>query len=305
MASSKISPYRLGFLITLVTAMAYGAWPSAMRAAYADGANASYVIILATIGRALPLFIACVLQRKPLFRTKADRRNALTGGFFQGISSSTALAAVIFLPGPLVVVIMFTHTLMLLGYLIWRREVKPDAATLLTTSSALVGLCFVLDILHKPSGHSLIGMGLAFICSIAIASRLYVYGHQMKTRDPAVVGAENFLVAIFFSFAALLYQMPQPPHTTAGYGWLLLGILSLAGGTFGQFYAIKLLGSFRYSLFLKLEPMFSTIFAALLIGEYLKLSQYCGVVMVIGSLFAYQMFEHRRKRAMVISEEST
>jgi drug/metabolite transporter (DMT)-like permease len=285
-----------GLMLTFATALAYGAWPSAMRAVYADGGNASFVILLATILRALPLLITCLIQRRPLFQTKQDRRNALTGGFFQSISSSSALAAVLFLPGPLAVVIMFSHTLMLLFYMIWRKEAKAEASTLVTTTAALLGLCLVLDLFHKQSSATMSGIALAFISAIAVASRLYVYGHQTKTRPPAVVGAENFLVALAFMPLILFYQIPSAPHSLAGWGWMALGSLSLALGTLGQFYAISLLGSFRYSLFMKMEPLFATIFAALLIGEYLKLSQYLGIVMVTGSLALYQFMEHRKRR---------
>jgi drug/metabolite transporter (DMT)-like permease len=268
-----------------------------MRAVYADGGNASFVILIATAARAIPLFLTCLLQRRPLFSTKQDRRNALTGGIFQVFSSVGLLTAVSYLPGPVVIVILFTHTLMLLGFMIWRGDVKADAATLLTTLSALIGLGFVLDLMHQQTHANLIGMGLAFTAAIAVATRLYVYGHQMKTQHPAVVGAENFIVANFFMPLILFYQLPVSPHSTAGYWWMALGCFTLGMGTFGQFYAIKLLGSFRFSLFLKLEPMFATIFAALLIGDILKPMQYCGIVLVIGSLALYQVIDHHRRKS--------
>jgi drug/metabolite transporter (DMT)-like permease len=304
MTSRPLNRQRLGLLITIATALAYGVWPSAMRAVYADGGNAAFVVVFATIFRALPLFLTCLAQRQPLFRTRLDRRQALTGGFFQAVSSSSALAAVIFLPGPLAVVILFTHTLMLLAYMIWRGEIKPDPATLLATLAALTGLVFVLDLIHKQSSGNLIGMGLAFISAVAIATRLYVIGHQTKTRHPAAVGTENFLVAILFMPLMFFYQMPAAPHSLAGYGWMAFGTATLGLGTLGQFYAIQLLGSFRYSLFLKLEPMFATLFAALLIGEYLKPLQYSGMVLVIGSLALYQITDRRRaKNALAASED--
>jgi drug/metabolite transporter (DMT)-like permease len=300
----KLSKQHLGLLITVFTALTYGVWPSAMRAAYADGANASFVILFATLLRSLPLFLTCLLQKQPLFRTSLDRRQAFTGGFFQAISSSSALAAVIFLPGPLAVVIMFTHTLMLLAYMIWRDEIKADLSTIAATIAALVGLVFVLDLFSKQTSGNFIGMGLAFLAAIAVASRLYVMGHQTKTRNPAAVGAENFLVANLFMPLLLFWQMPQTPHSQNGYLWMLLGIVSLGFGTLGQFYAVSLIGSFRYSLFMKMEPLFATIFAAVLISEYLKPLQYFGIFLVIGSLVLYQIINTRRtKNAAPVEED--
>lgn len=292
-----LSQQQMGLLITFATAIAFGVWPSAMRAVYADGGNASFVILIASAVRAIPLLVTCLKLRKPLFQSKTNIKNAFTGGLFQTVSSIGLLTAVNFLPGPVVIVILFTHTLMLLAFMIWRGDVKPDAATLLTTLSALAGLGFVLDLMHQQTHANLIGMGLAFTAAVAVATRLYVYGHQMKTQHPAVVGAENFLIANLFMPVVLLYQMPVAPHSPAGFGWMAVGSIALAMGTFGQFYAIKLLGSFRFSLFLKLEPMFATIFAALLIGDILRPLQYFGIVLVIGSLALYQIVDHRRRKA--------
>ena len=289
-----MSRYRLGFFITLASAIAYAIWPSALRAAYLDGANASFAILIAMLGRSMPIFIRCFLQRHKIFTTKQDVRSGVVGGFFQATSSAAAMAAVMFLPGPLVIVIMFTHTLMLLGYMIWRGETKAEIATLGTTASALIGLCLVLDLFHKQTSSNLTGMALAFASAVAIASRLYVYGHQMKTKPPMVVGTENFLFAVLFTLPAVFWQTPVAPHSLQGWAWMGLGALSLAGGTLGQFYAISLLGAFRYSLFLKMEPLFSTIFAALLIGDILKPMQYIGVLLVVGSLALFQVVDHYR-----------
>lgn len=289
--------HRRGLFITLLTALAYSVWPSAMRAVYADGANTSFVIVVGMMLRSLPLLINALFTQKPLFQTRTDTRNAITGGFFQAFSSGAAFAAVHFLPGPLAIVILFSHTIMLLFFMIWRKEIKADAATVVATTSALIGLIFVLDLFHKQSSTNLLGMACAFVSAIAIASRLYVIGHQTKTRHPVVVGAENYLVAMLMTLTVLLWQIPHPPQTASGYAWLFFGCFTLGLGTLGQFYAIGLLGSFRYSLFLKLEPLFATVFAALLIHEYLQSIQYFGIVLVIGSLGLYQFIEHRRRNA--------
>lgn len=288
--------HRRGLLITFATALSYGVWPSAMRAVYADGGNVAFVAVFGMVLRSVPLLITSLVQKQPLFRTASDRRNGFTGGFFQAISSASALAATAFLPGPLAVVILFTHTLMLLAYMIWRRELKADTPTIVVTVAALAGLVIVLDLFHKQSSGSLLGISFAFVSAIAIASRLYVIGHQTQTRHPVAVGAENYIVAILFTPAILFFQAPHAPASIQGFGWMLLGCAGLGLGTLGQFYAIGLLGSFRYSLFMKLEPLFATIFAALLIGEYLKLSQYLGIVLVVGSLVLYQFIDHRRRK---------
>lgn len=291
---------RAGLLITLLAAISFGIWPSAMRAVYADGGNASFAAIITTFARLMPMLITCLLQRRRLFPNRRDTRMAVTGGFYQALSSALLMAAAFYLPGPIVIIILFTHTLMLLLYMIARKEIQPDRLTIVTTLAALAGLSLVIDLMGQHSAGNLTGMACAFIAAIAVASRLYVIGHQTKTKNPAVVGAENFLIALLLIPLVALFQTPHAPEHAAGWGWLALGCGGLALATFGQFYAISILGPFRFSLFLKLEPLFATIFGALLVGDYLKPLQYMGIVIVIGSLMLYQLLDHRRRKTQLV-----
>jgi drug/metabolite transporter (DMT)-like permease len=67
--------------------------------------------------------------------------------------------------------------------------------------------------------------------------------------------------------------------------------LSLASATIVMFYAIRLLGSFQYSLMVKAEPVFTALLSALLAGEILTVSQYLGMALVIVSLIGYQWMQ--------------
>jgi drug/metabolite transporter (DMT)-like permease len=206
------------------------------------------------------------------------------------------------LPGPLVIIIFFTHTLMLLFYMAWRGEIKLDAVTVLTTLMALTGLSLVLDLWHQKSSAELWGIALAFGAAVTAVIRLYVYGHQVRTRHPVTVGAESFLIAAALRLCVLLFGKPVAPATLTGAGYAVLGCVAMALGTFGMFYGIMMLGSFRWSLYAKMEPVLTALFSALLIGEMLKPAQYGGMAVVLGSLILYQIVDGR-KNAAVFDEE--
>lgn len=70
---------------------------------------------------------------------------------------------------------------------------------------------------------------------------------------------------------------------------------SLALASLAMFYGIRALGAFKYSLFLKLEPVFNALFSVAFLHEILKGSQYAGMAVVIGTLALYQYMEHRRR----------
>ena len=85
--------------------------------------------------------------------------------------------------------------------------------------------------------------------------------------------------------------------------YLLLASLSLAVANLAMFYGIALLGSFRWGLLLKLEPVFTALFSFLLLGEILKPLQYAGMAVVLGSLAAYQITSHRSHSKQITKTE--
>jgi drug/metabolite transporter (DMT)-like permease len=88
----------------------------------------------------------------------------------------------------------------------------------------------------------------------------------------------------------------QLPVTPMGFTWLAVASGSLSLATFAMFYGVSLLGAFRYSLFAKMEPVFTSLFSVWFLGEILKPQQYIGIGIVIGSLVLYQTYEHRRAK---------
>jgi len=284
-----------GILLAIICAAVFGLWPNCVRAVYAEGGNTAFVVLVTTFARMLPLVLFCRFTNKPIFETREDMKLGLRGGFFQAAAVLSAQASLVYLPGPVSITICFTQTLMLLFFLAWRGEAKLDAITIITTVIALVGLSFVLNLWSQTGHVSILGACLAFLSAVATMSRLYVFGQRTKTSNPAIVGAETFIFTMLFVLLVPLVQMPHLPATAAGWGWIALGSLTFSIGTFGMFYAIALIGSFRFSLFSKTEPVFTALFAALLIGETLHMGQYLGILLVVGSLAVYQYIDHKRK----------
>lgn len=284
-----------GIAIAIASAAIFGIWPPCLRGVYQDGGNATFTIIVMTWVRALSMAAFCAVTERKLFSTRKETREAFVGGIYQAVSLISAFVALQYIPGPLAIIIMLSHSFMLLLFLAARKEITLDIVTLVSTMSALGGLGLVLDIANQKSFNDVLGIGLAFLSAIAMLSRTYVYGKQTLERHPIVVGAENFLFAAAFCLPIVAYDFPHGPASTQGYMLMALGSIASTIGMFGMFYGISLLGAFRWSLFLKLEPIFTSLFSALLIGETLKLSQYLGVGIVIASLVAYQVADSRKK----------
>ncbi len=299
--SKPMSRHTLGIWITCATAFSFGAYPAAARYVYEAGGNASLALITTTFFRALFLVLASVLQGRRLFSSAQETKIMARSGFFQALSIVSIFTALQYLSGPLVIVIIFTHTLMLLFHSIWRKETAFDLSAVITTLLALGGLSLVLDVWKAQTSSSyFLGIGIAFIGALATFSRLYAFGKQVQTVHPVVVGAENFSFAVLFLLPFVAFFPPVLPVSFEGYAALALASLSSVAGSFGMFYGISLLGSFQFSQLLKLEPCFTALFSVLLLGEVLKMPQYIGLLLVMGSLLTYQYVCHKRdKRAAV------
>lgn len=284
-----------GMFIAVISAVIFGLYHPAAKLAYADGANATFMILATTFCRAISLCIYCLIKGQPILPAAGKFGSVFTGGFFQALSIFGIIASLVFLPGPVMIIIIFSHTIMLLFYLAYRREIQLTPITVCSTLSALLGLSFVLDVWSQDSNLSLIGILLAFTGAVATMSRLYIFGKLTLELPPAVVGAQTFTMAFIFTLLIVFFEKPVAPETSEGFLWSLICCASLSTGTFGMFFGISLLGSFRWSLFTKCEPIFTALFSVILLHEVLQFSQYFGMLLVLLSLVSYQVLENRTK----------
>lgn len=282
----------IGIIIAIGSALVFGLYPAATRGAYAEGANVIFIILFTTFFRAGTMSLFCMASKRKLFKSKNDIKTAVENGFFQMASIIGILGGMAFLPGPVVITIMFSYTVLLYLYLVFKREEKLNAVTLLSVVMALIGLSMVVGAQDKFVDLSMIGLILAVMAALATATRMYRYGALLKRLDPAIVGAETFIFVLLFSCLLMFYEWPVTPVSSQGWMWAGVAALSLSIGNFGMFYGIQLLGSFKFAFFIKLEPIFGAIFAFMLIGETLTITQYLGMGVVVVSLCIYQLMQN-------------
>ena len=291
---AEVANNRSVLLIPLLAAFSFGLYPAAARLAYADGANAVFVVLTTTFARAVVMAIFCMATGKRWIPSPGEWSSVLSGGFYQALSIFGIIASLVYLPGPVTMTIIFTHTLMLLFLLAFRGEIRLSWLAVCTTLAALIGVSLVVDVWHNLDGVHWIGVSLAFMAALATVSRIYVYGKQVRDVNPAIVGAQMFSAASLFLLPLLIFEAPVAPSSLEGVSGVVWCALSLILGTFAMFYGIALLGSFKYSLMVKVEPIFTAGFSFLVLGELLNGYQYCGMVLVIVSLITYQYFDSVR-----------
>jgi len=285
----------IGILICSMSALIFGLYPVAARVSYQEGANITLVILTTTFLRTIALYAFAKINKHKLFQRYSEFKYSFIAGLFQALSIIGIMAGSFFMPAAVVIVIMFSYSLMLLLFSVWRRNIVLNFVNVSTTILALLGLGLVLNIFQYDDLYNPIGIGLAFLAAFGTFVRSYIYDQQSKERSPLIVGTESFLVAFALLLPLILWQMPVLPESPYGLMMVALSALSLAIGNFGMFYGIAMLGAYRFSMFMKLEPVFTTIFGVWLAKDFLETGQYWGIALVILSLMALQIFDKQKK----------
>ena len=278
----------------MIAALFFGLYPPAAKMAYLDGANQTFIIIITTSFRALGMLACALYQGHCLSKIYKDSRESLYSGFLQAVSIFGIIASLYYIPGPVAITVIFTHTIMLLFIMAYKKEIKISFLLLIVTLTALFGISLVVGLYSNVSNINITGLSLAFIGAIATASRLYSFGKQVLKLPQTIVGAQVFSYAALFTLLLVFYQVPELPKTSTGWFWTIACCLSLTLGTVGMFLGISKVGSFKYSLFVKLEPIFTSIYSIIILNEFLDFSQYLGILILLASLVIYQVCEVKR-----------
>lgn len=173
----------------------------------------------------------------------------------------------------------------LLG-LLFLREVVPrrGAAGMLL---ALLGIAAIAWSDRSHGATNLLGDSLALLSGLAAAGYLTV-GRHLRLRLPlatyllSVYGAS----ALFLGLGALLSGVPFTGYD--GRTWAMLGLLALFPSALGHSlvnYALRHMESYRVSLSILVEPVVSSILAALLFAEIPGPAFFPGALLIFAGVF--------------------
>ena len=275
-------------------ALIFGFFPPAARVAYADGANITMVVLFTTFCRMVGLYGYTLVKKDKIFTHFNVYKPSIIAGLFQALSVIGILGGSYFMPGAVVIVIMFTYSLMLLLFNAWKGQIKLNLINVTATVMALVGLAFVLDIFSDGLKYAPAGIALALLAAVCTFARTYIYGKASQVRSAISVGAESFIIATIALLPMMLWEFPALAQSTWGMLMLLACAMALTIGSFGMFWGIATLGAYRFSMIMKLEPVFTTIFGIVLVGDILSGDQYLGIIIVLFSLIGLQIFDRQK-----------
>lgn len=262
------------------------------RTVYEHGGNA----LTALISR-MGLFAAGVLI---YFRVKgespmlapSERYASLGLGLVIAVQSFAYYSAFEFIPVSLAALVFYTYpTLVAVAVrLISRTPLTPLMLGALIT--AFFGIALVLEVSLATLNPN--GILRAFVASIGMATTAIVSSRILRRADSRRMALHTAASAsTVYILAALLTGAAALPVDLAGWAALLALPLFYVVAVIGWYSTIAVLGAMRVAFISNGEPIFTVILATTLLGEVLSLQQMIGAALVIGSIFAVQLFGRR------------
>jgi drug/metabolite transporter (DMT)-like permease len=192
------------------------------------------------------------------------------------------------------IIVQYTAPVWVLLYVVARRQQKLNAQKVTAVALAVTGIALVIDVLGSRSGSALhldpYGLMAALLASFSFAF-YNVGGHRILARH------DRWRVLVWtLTAAAVFWLIVNPPWkiVAAHYApaqWLFLfvfSMLSVLGAFSLYFLGLQHLEPTRAIIASCLEPVFSILLAALLLGEVLRPIQILGIVLVLAAIVIVQ-----------------
>jgi len=192
------------------------------------------------------------------------------------------------------IIVQYTAPVWVLLYVVARRQQKLSAQKVTAVALAVTGITLVIGVLGSPSGFALhldpYGLMAALLASFSFAF-YNIGGHGILTRH------DRWRVLVWtLTAAAVFWLIVNPPWkiVAAHYAlaqWLFLfvfSMLSVLGAFSLYFLGLQHLEPTRAIIASCLEPVFSILLAALLLGEVLRPLQILGIVLVLAAIVIVQ-----------------
>ncbi len=273
----------LAILMVVISCVAIGIAPIFAKLAYNGGSNAFSVITARNLMMTTILGAGLLSFRRSFRLSRRALVMSIAMGPVYVLLAFGYLGAVAYIPVNLTILIYFLHPL-LIGFLV--RLIGHESVSGVRIGAlclAIVGLGIAIG--AKWFHLNPIGLGLAFMSSIACAIMIVGNSITMKKADSILVTFYMVLSAtVILAGAHLVYGDMIWPNDTSGWvGFFGVGVSYTVGITL-FFTAVPMLGAARASMLSNIEPIIGIIFAMMILGEHISGFQEVGMVLVFFSI---------------------
>ncbi len=190
------------------------------------------------------------------------------------------------------IVVQYTAPVWVLLYAVTRGQQKPTVQRVGAVALAVMGIALVIQIFgHGQLRLDKIGLLAAFLAAFSYAF-YNLAGHD-------ILALHSRWTVLFYTTltASLFWIVINPPAKVlsanySGAQWLFLFVFSLLSvlGPFSFYFAgLQHLEPTRAIVVSCLEPVFSIVIAAIMLGETLRTVQTIGIIMVLAAIVVVQL----------------
>ncbi|MFO0998063.1 MAG: DMT family transporter [Alphaproteobacteria bacterium] len=278
--------------LLLTSLLCYSLCVILARVVYLHGGNA----LTALLSRMGLFFVAMALYfrltRQSAYLAPTERYASLALGVLVSIQSYAYYSAFQYIPISLAALIFYTYPTLvtLISRLIARTPLTP--LMLASLLAAFLGLALVLEVsIGTVAPHGLVRASFAaigMVATVLLASRILARVDNRRM----TLHSSGMTTALYVT-AALLTGAAIPPSDGIGWAALLAIPAIYSVAVLGWYTSMRTLGVVKVSFISNSEPMFTVFLAAVLLGESLTPRQLLGAALIIGAIFAVQVFGRR------------
>jgi DME family drug/metabolite transporter len=194
------------------------------------------------------------------------------------------------------IIVQYTAPVWVLLYLVARGQQKVSAQKIAAAAVAITGIALVIGLVGSGAGVSALRLDPVGVTAALIASFSFAFynvaGHSVLARY------DRWRVLIWvLAAAAVFWMVVNPPwkvfaahYSAAQWGFLFVFSMLSVLGPFSLYFAgLQHLEPARAIIASCLEPVFSIVLAAALLGETLRPVQTLGIVFVLAAIVIVQM----------------
>lgn len=282
----------LGLAILAISVPCYAMSVIVARAVYEHGGNALACLLVRMGFFAAALFIYFRVVGQSPWLPRRESIASLALGCLSAMQSFAYYKAFEYIPVSLAALLVYTYPPMVaVATRVMSRE-KLTPVTIGALVAAFAGIALVLQVSFATLHPIGIACGFAAAIGMAvttlISSRILVRADSRRMTLHIAISAS----AIYLG-AALATGGTAWPHGVAG--WTLLALLPMIYlvAALAWYTCLPMLGPMKASLMSNAEPVLTVVFAALLLGEFLSPQQMAGAALIMGAIFAIQLFRRR------------
>lgn len=278
----------IGAAMVVLSTLAIAIVPTFTKLAFDGGSNTLTVITARSILTVALTWLVMVVLGQSLRLGRTPLLISIVTGIFYAVMLYGFLGAVAFIPVNTVILIYFTHPL-LVGLVATRLGHEMISSKMIgALIAAFVGLGLAVGL--SFASFNLAGIALAVLSSVTCVFVIIGNGCAMKKAGSlAVIFYMMFSASLTLTLPLLAFGTVALPETFLGWIGFVGVAVGYTVGTLAFFCAIPLLGAVRSTMISNIEPLLGIVFALMILGEHVAPLQGVGMALVLASIVVMEL----------------